>query len=354
MAQKRYFEYQSLIKSKTSAEGIALAAGGIGVVHGFDKVSIDGNSKVFTISSKETINLTGSTGVLEPVKHILITPDGILTIETGDILLSLGGEDPEAITKGSYFVLASHQHIESVEAIIPTSFTLVKGDISIISELVKVDNTVNIRNWYTKLQDVYPEYNANTTIICALIEFNSSSDIKVYNPWYNKWPSDSDYLLDKVNTEKDRLDTITDIYHRNFPDIQLTKSSSSDSYKLSYMDYSSDIYSNLKKEYIYDVILAVTYYVDGIESGDLKNSTNYLHGSIIFDNDDTSVFKHIIFGTATDTGTLQFGRTNIFSRIIMRDKYFDISHEFILTEKPDAFSRYDFDVYFIPRAKLLL
>lgn len=246
MAQKRYFEYQSLIKSKTSAEGIALAAGGIGVVQGFDKVSIDLSTKVFTLSSGINIDLTGSTGLLEPVKHACITPDGILTTETSDISLSLS--DGSLITQGAYFVLASHQHIESVEALIPTSYSLIKGDIGIIAELTKVDGTVNIRNWYSILQDIYPEYNANTTIICALIEYNSSSNIKIYTPKNNKWPSDFDYL----NTR-----------HGNFYNLMLTIHTISTTFtkldNYSYTDYKQIEYRDLPllTNGIYDVSIFV-------------------------------------------------------------------------------------------------
>lgn len=252
MAQKRYFEYQSLIKSKTSAESIALAADGIGVVHGFDKVSIDLSTKVFTLSPNgNNIDLTGSTGLLEPVKHACITPDGILTTETSDISLSLS--DGSLITQGAYFVLASHQHIESVEAVIPTSYSLIKGDIGIISELTKVNGTVNIRNWYTRLQSIYPEYNANTTVICALIEYNSSSNIKIYTPKNNKWPSDFDYLNTRHVSFYNLMVT---------PHIISTTFTKLDNY--SYTDYKQIDYTDLPliSNLIYDVSIFVRQKMD--------------------------------------------------------------------------------------------
>lgn len=200
MAQKRYFDYQSKIKSKTSAEAMALASAGIGVKYGFNKVSVSGNN-TFIISSDNTITLTNSdNGTLDEVKHVVITPDGIIAAETEDIRLTLS--DSSNLTEGSYFVLASHQHIESLDAIISTSYTLVKGDISLISELTKVDTTID--TWYSKLSTVYNQLNRNTTVIAALIEYHNAGDIKVYNPYHNKWPSD--YL--KLNNRIDNIDGI--------------------------------------------------------------------------------------------------------------------------------------------------
>lgn len=186
MAQKRYFDYQSKIKSKTSAEAMALASAGIGVKYGFNKVSVSGNN-TFIISSDNTITLTNSdNGALDEVKHVVITPDGIIAAETEDIRLTLS--DSSNLTEGSYFVLASHQHIESIDTIVATSYTLVKGNISLISELINPN--INIDNWYTKLSSIYTGLNRNTTVIVALIEYHSNSNIQIYNPYNDKWPTD--------------------------------------------------------------------------------------------------------------------------------------------------------------------
>ena len=138
MAQRRYFDFQSTIKSKTSAESAALASGGIGVKFGFNKVSVINSNKTFSISSAKHITITNDKNSLENIKHVLITPDGIITGETANIQLSLS--DSSAFTEGAYFVLASHQYINSPDTIVPTSYTLVKGNISLISTITKSTN----------------------------------------------------------------------------------------------------------------------------------------------------------------------------------------------------------------------
>lgn len=202
MAQKRYFDFQSKIKSKTSAEAMALASAGIGVKYGFNKVSVSGNA--FVLSSDNTITLTnGETGALDRVKHVVITPDGVTAAETTDIRLTLS--DSSNLTEGSYFVLASHQHIESIDTIVATSYTLVKGNISLISELISKD--VNIDTWYTKLSDIYTRLNRNTTVIVALIEYHSNIDISVYNPYNDKWPTDKIDVCNYIDQEIAKLNS---------------------------------------------------------------------------------------------------------------------------------------------------
>lgn len=198
MAQRRYFDYGSAIRSKGTAEGTAIAVGGIGVVQGFNKInSISDEGKTIVLTCDDVIDITNtSDGNIEGIKHGVITPDGILTVETDNLELSL--QDKSVLTSGAYFVLATHQHIESKDTHLPTSYSLVKGDNSIIAELTKVDGTVNIRTWYTKLKAVQSEFNANTTVICALIDYTSTREYKIYTPEYNKWPSDTDKLRDEL------------------------------------------------------------------------------------------------------------------------------------------------------------
>lgn len=193
MAQKRYFDYQSKLRSKTSAEAMALASAGIGVKYGFNKVSVSGNT--FIISSDNTITLTNSeTGALDEVKHVVITPDGIISAETDDIGLTL--PDSQEIVAGDYFVLASHQHIESLDAIITTSYSLVKSSSS-ASDLISGNQPMS--NWYDFLLESYPGFNKNTTIIVALISYTDSENINIYTPYNNVWPTKFGILDNKIN-----------------------------------------------------------------------------------------------------------------------------------------------------------
>lgn len=191
MAQRRYFDFQSPIKSKTSAESAALASGGIGVKFGFNKVSVINSNKTFSISSAKNITITNDKNSLENIKHVLITPDGIITGETADIQLSLS--DSSAFTEGAYFVLASHQYINSPDTIVPTSYTLVKGNISLISTITK---STNIDTWYSQLSSIYSGLNRSTTIIAALIEYHSSAEVSIYTPYNNNWPNDTEAIND--------------------------------------------------------------------------------------------------------------------------------------------------------------
>lgn len=191
MAQRRYFDFQSTIKSKTSAESAALASGGIGVKFGFNKVSVINSNKTFSISSAKHITITNDKNRLENIKHVLITPDGIITGETANIQLSLS--DSSAFTEGAYFVLASHQYINSPDTIVPTSYTLVKGNISLISTITK---STNIDTWYSQLSSIYSGLNRSTTIIAALIEYHSSAEVSIYTPYNNNWPNDTEAIND--------------------------------------------------------------------------------------------------------------------------------------------------------------
>lgn len=191
MAQRRYFDYQSSIKSKTSAESATLASGGIGVKFGFNKVSVINSNKTLSISSTKNITLTNDKNNLERIKHVLITPDGIITGETDDIQLSLS--DSSTLTEGAYFVIASHQYINSPDTIVPTSYALIKGNISLISELTK---STGIDLWYTRLASLYSGLNRSTTIIVALVEYHSSAEVSIYTPYNNYWPTDTEAIND--------------------------------------------------------------------------------------------------------------------------------------------------------------
>lgn len=195
MAQKRYYDFQSKIKSKNSAEAIAMASAGIGVKYGFNKVSVSGNS--FIISSDNPITLTNSeTGALDEVKHVVITPDGIITAETGDISLALS-DSQSLVSNAYYFVLASHQHIESLDTIIATSYILIKAS-NDISSLLGVDKTIN--DWYEELVKSYSTFNKNTTVIAAIIDYKSNDNIKAYVPLNNSWPSKIDAEVANLNS----------------------------------------------------------------------------------------------------------------------------------------------------------
>lgn len=194
MAQKRYFDYQSKLRSKTSAEAMALASAGIGVKYGFNKVSVSGNT--FVLSSDGTITLTNNeTGALDEVKHVVITPDGIISAETDDISLVL--QDSQSIEDNTYyFVLASHRHIESLDAIMATSYTVVKSNDD-LSQLLGTDKT--IKDWYDSLLNSYPEFNRDISVILAIIEYKNSKTINTYVPLNNKWPNEIELInsLDK-------------------------------------------------------------------------------------------------------------------------------------------------------------
>lgn len=198
MAQKRYFDFQSKIRSKTSAEAMALASAGIGVKYGFNKVSASGNT--FVLSSNGTITLTNNeTGDLDEVKHVVITPDGIISAETEDISLV---PNSQSITDGKYyFVIASHQHIESLEAVIATSYNIIEDTTNSANSLIS-DNKP-ITDWYQKLRESYPELNTSYTVIVALIAYTNSSTISVYTPYNNVWPTD----FVKLNKEIEDLNT---------------------------------------------------------------------------------------------------------------------------------------------------
>lgn len=184
MAQRRYFDFQSHIKSKTSAESAALASGGIGVKFGFNKVSVINSNKTLSISSTKDITITNDINTIDRIKHVLITPDGIITSETTDIQVSL--YNSVELVEGAYFVLASHQYINSPDTIVPTSYSLVRGSIDLMPLLTQTNAT--IETWYSKLSSIYSGLNRNTTIIAALVEYHSNSNVTIYTPYNNQWP----------------------------------------------------------------------------------------------------------------------------------------------------------------------
>lgn len=187
MSQKRYFVYNSYIKSKTSAEGLAIAAKGIGPVIGFNDVSKSGNSFVIGSSSNSWFyNVSGNT---EDIKHALITPDGIVTLETTDLTLPL--DNIELKDGDSFFLIATHNYIEDSELDVVTNYQLVKFASDYTGSSYK-DKTLN--DWLSKLQSTLSSYSKSNTVIVAMIYYISSSNIKIYTPYAYNWP-----IKDQVN-----------------------------------------------------------------------------------------------------------------------------------------------------------
>ena len=115
--QKRYREYKAVIGSKDSMEPLAIV-NGIGPQFGFDVASVDANQSKLTLSTNQDINkltkyryLSDKNLAKDAFMHGLITPDGILTVFTGNIELSF---NPASF--GAYdelLVIATHRYLEN-------------------------------------------------------------------------------------------------------------------------------------------------------------------------------------------------------------------------------------------------
>lgn len=111
MAQERYFDYRSEIKSKKSAEPFAIA-NGVGPIFGFDKVTLDLTAGTLTLDTEKPKTLeelkeynlqkwvdihdirfyNNETGTYKPIVGAVVTLDGILTVVDEPITIELSDE----------------------------------------------------------------------------------------------------------------------------------------------------------------------------------------------------------------------------------------------------------------------
>lgn len=149
MAQERYFDYRSEIKSKKSAEHGAILQG-VGPVYGFDGFEVNLSSRVLTLKSQspttiEELNtkaydkvryITNENNNFKPVQGAVVTLDGILSVWDEAVAIdmpqNLVQQIQASLSSGnplsSYFamyIVARHNYIASSS---PVATTLVMVD----------------------------------------------------------------------------------------------------------------------------------------------------------------------------------------------------------------------------------
>ena len=193
--QKRYREYKAVIGSKDSMEPLAIV-NGIGPQFGFDVASVDANQSKLTLSTNQDINkltkyryLSDKNLVKDAFMHGLITPDGILTVFTGNIELSF---NPASF--GAYdelLVIATHRYLENdgVEntttlAIYPNTTTT-----SMVEKLTKevgVGNGISMGSFIAAAELVHAIDEVNEVIV-GVYSLNDNGVVS-YVPVGYEWP----------------------------------------------------------------------------------------------------------------------------------------------------------------------
>lgn len=90
MGQIRYHDYLSEIRSKKASEAVAIPIG-IGPLFGYNVIFYDGTTLLISADDTKNFrhNLTNERNVLVNPKSACITPDGILTLESSELEVSL-------------------------------------------------------------------------------------------------------------------------------------------------------------------------------------------------------------------------------------------------------------------------
>lgn len=190
--QIRYFDYGSRIRSKNSAEPFALI-NGIGPVFGFNSVSLGENNKIIISSTNKldttqpkSVYISDENGNIKVPNHLFINTDGIIAAIYGNIEL-----DKPQSSNSEYMVIATHTYIATSEIENSAIISIIPNNTDAkFSDIVELDGT-NIKTWYDTVKTWDLSFNQANSVILAFISLVSDTNIKVYNPYNNSWPTGS-------------------------------------------------------------------------------------------------------------------------------------------------------------------
>lgn len=205
MAQTKYFDYLSEIRSKKAVEPYGLTVG-IGALFGYNVISYDGSNLLVYSDTEKNYrhNLTNERMVLTNPASACITPDGIISVETSEVLIPLilgafSGNKEVAI-------FASHTYSKE-EGGTPTTYR------------AYVNPDPN-NNWYNKLKantatmETWLElFNANlkrnSEVVVAMVTIkrvgNDHEVSKILNPYKYVWGVSEYVTLEQHESDIENL-----------------------------------------------------------------------------------------------------------------------------------------------------
>lgn len=224
--QKRYREYKSPIESKDSMEPLAIVSG-IGPQFGFNIASVDANLTKLTISAQTDINkltkyryISDKSLAKEPFNHGVITPDGILTIFTGNI--ELGFNKASFGTYKELLVIATHRYLENDGVDNTTTLAIYPNGtansmVTKLSQEVGEGNGVTMGSFIAAANLVHTMDEVNEVIVG--IYSITDNGVVTYIPVGYEWPEmvkipkkeylDNQALISGMNTRLETMETLT-------------------------------------------------------------------------------------------------------------------------------------------------